>query len=243
MTGLLALTSAKHSPGVTTAAIALALAAGPEPLSLIVEADPAGGDLAARCELSVSPGLGSMAASARHDAAVDLVGNVQSLPAGPAALLAPPSPLLTASALQTLGDRLLDGLADWTGAVIADCGRWDEVGVGTRLIGAADAVLIVLRPTVEDVEHVRARLAEITAASAGALGALIIGDRPYGPAEVADALGLPVAGTLPFDPRAVRALERRTIGAEARRSTIVRSARSALDAMSRWPQLKPEVWA
>ena len=29
MTGLLALTSAKHSPGVTTAAIALALAAGP----------------------------------------------------------------------------------------------------------------------------------------------------------------------------------------------------------------------
>jgi hypothetical protein len=243
MTGLLALTSAKHSPGVTTAAIALALAAGPEPVSLIVEADGAGGDLAARYDLAIAPGLGSLAASARHGTAVDVIANVQALPAGPWALLAPPSPHLAATALQALGDRLVDGLSRWDGTVVVDCGRWAPGGAATGLMRAADAVLVVLRPTVEGVEHVRARLEEITGAAPGAVGALLVGDRPYPAAEVADALGIPVAGTLPLDPRAVRGLERRTIGAEARRSTIVRCARSALDAMSRWPQPKSEIWA
>ena len=243
MTGLLALTSAKHAPGVTTAAIALALAAGPEPVSLIVEADPAGGDLAARCDLAVSPGLGSLAASARNGATLDLTLNVQALPAGPYALLAPPSPDLTTSALEALGDRLIDGLSMWDGAVVADCGRWEPSGAAARLIGAADAVLVVLPATVEGVEHVRARLGQITGGAHGPIGALVVGDRPYPAAEVADALGIALAGSLPLDPRAVRGLERRTIGAEARRSTIVRAARSALDAMSRWPQPRSEVWA
>ena len=243
MTGLLALTSAKHAPGVTTAAIALALAAGPEPVSLIVEADPAGGDLAARCEARIEPGLGSLAASARHGVSVDLVPHVQALSSGPWALLAPPSPHLTTSALGALGDRLVDGLASWPGTVVADCGRWEAHGAATPLLRAADAVLIVLRPTVEGVEHVRARLEEITAAATGALGALVVGDRPYPAADVAAALGIPVAGTLPLDARAVRGLERSGIGADSRRSTLVRAARSALDAMSRWPQPKAEVWA
>jgi len=243
MTGLLALTSAKHAPGVTSAAIALALAAGPEPVSLVVEADPSGGDLAARCEAAIAPGLGSLAASARHGVPVDLVPHVQALPAGPCALLAPPSPQLTGSALDALGDRLVDGLASWPGTVVADCGRWQADGAASPLLRAADAVLIVLRPTVESVEHVRARLEEITAAATGALGALVVGDRPYPAADVAAALEIPVAGTLPLDARAVRALERPGIGADSRRSTLVRAARSALDAMSRWPQPKSEVWA
>jgi len=97
----------------------------------------------------------------------------------------------------------------------------------------------VLRPTGEGVEHVRARLEEITAAVPGAIGALLVGDRPYPAAEVA----IPVAGTLPLDARAVRGLERRTIGAEARRSPLVRTARSALDAMSRRPQPRSEIRA
>jgi len=243
MTGLLALTSAKHAPGVTTAAIALAVAAGPEPVSLIVEADPAGGDLAARCEMTIAPGLGSLATSARHGAPIDLLPHVQGLPAGPGALVAPPSSHLTISALGTLGDRLVEGLASWPGTVVADCGRWQAGGAATPLLRAADAVLIVLRPTVEGVEHVRARLEEITAAATGALGALVVGDRPYPAADVAASLGIPVAGAMPLDARAVRGLERSSIGAESRRSTLVRAARSALDAMSRWPQPKAEVWA
>lgn len=41
---LIALTSAKHSPGVTTAALACATAWSAYHESLLVEADPAGGD-------------------------------------------------------------------------------------------------------------------------------------------------------------------------------------------------------
>ena len=243
MTALLALTSIKHAPGVTTAAVALALAAGPQPVSLVVEADPAGGDLAARSELPVEPGLGSLAASARHSAPVDLVPHVQALPAGPYGLLAPPSSQLAGAALEALGDRLTEGLGAWDGTVVIDCGRWQPCGPAAPLVRAADALLVVLRPTVEGVEHVRAHLDELMMAGPAAVGALLVGDRPYPPPEVAAALGIPVVGALPNDPRAVRGLERPVIWAEVRRSTLVRASRSALDVMSRWEQPRAEVWA
>lgn len=236
MNGLLAVTSVKHAPGATTAALALAVAAGPLPASLIVEADPAGGDLAARCELAVDPGLGSLAASGRHGTPVDLADHVQPLPAGPFALLAPPSPGLTSGALAALGGRLADAVGAWPGMVIVDVGRWASNGPGTGLAAVADTLVVVVRPTVDGVEHVRARVDDLQAAARTTrLAALLVGDRPYGPAEVAAALGIPVAGTLPIDARGVGALERRLLGAETRRSTIVRAARSALDAIETIP--------
>lgn len=240
MNGLLAVTSAKHAPGVTAAAIALAVAAGPLPASLVVEADPGGGDLAARCELSVEPGLGSLAASGRHGTPMNLAAHVQPLPAGPFGLLAPPSPSLTRGALGTLRERLADALSAWPGTVVVDCGRWDPSGPAAPLAAAADALIIVLRPTVEGVEHVRARLDDFRSAGASTLAALLVGDRPYPPADVAAALGIPVTGTLPLDARGVKALERRMIGADTRRSTIVRAARSALDALAATPPARAE---
>ena len=242
MTALLALTSVKHAPGVTSAAVALALAAGPQPVSLVVEADPAGGDLAARAELAVEPGLGSLAASARHGAPVDLAAHLQLLPAGPYGLLAPLSSRLAAAALEALGDRLTTALGAWDGTVVVDCGRWQADGPAAGLVKGADAVLVVLRPTVEGVEHVRAHLDELMMMGP-AVAALLIGDRPYTPAEVAAGLGIPVVGALPYDAKAVRGLERRVIGAEVRRSPLVRAARSALDVMSRWEVPQAEVWA
>ena len=232
MKGLLAVTSAKHAPGVTAAAVALAVAAGPLPASLLVEADPGGGDLAARCELPVDPGLGSLAAASRHGTPVDLADHVQALPAGPFGLLAPPSPSLTRGALGALGGRLADALGAWPGTVVVDCGRWDPYGPAIPLAAVADALIVVLRPTLEGVEHVRARLDDFRSAGARAIAALLVGDRPYPPGEVAAALGIPVAGTLPFDSRGAKALERQMIGADTRRSTIVRAARSALDALA-----------
>jgi MinD-like ATPase involved in chromosome partitioning or flagellar assembly len=241
MKELFALTSAKHAPGVTSAAVALAIAAGPIPASLVVEADPAGGDLAARCDLSIEPGLGSLAASARHGAPIELADHVQPLPAGPFGLLAPPSPSLTRSALAALGGRLADGLGAWAGTVVVDCGRWDPSGPTVALATVADALLVVLRPTLEGVEHVRARLDDLHSVGAARVAALLVGDRPYPPPEVAAALGLPVAGVLPLDPRGAKALERRMLGAETRRSTIVRAARSALDVITTAPAQRTEL--
>ncbi|MGH9009574.1 MAG: hypothetical protein ACRDYF_06955 [Acidimicrobiia bacterium] len=220
---------------MTAAAIALAVAAGPLPASLVVEADPDGGDLAARCELSIEPGLGSLAATGRHGASVDITGHVQALPAGPFGLLSPPSPSLTRGALGALGGRLADALGAWPGSVVIDCGRWDPVGPAGPLAAVADALIVVLRPTVEGVEHVRSRLDDLHSAGARRVAALLVGDRPYPPAEVAAALEIPVVGTLPLDVRGVAALERRMIGADTRRSTIVRAARSALDVLGTTP--------
>lgn len=243
MKALLALTSAKHSPGVTTAAVALALAAGPNPVSLVVEADPAGGDLGARGGLTLEPGLASLAASSRHGTTGELAAHTQPLPAGVSALLAPTSPALAAGALASLGPRLKEVLGQWDGTVVVDCGRWTPDGADAGLITGADALLVVLRPTLEGVEHVRTRLDDLRAAGAGTLGALLVGDRPYRAGEVEAALGIPVAGALAYDPRGAQALERRMIGADTMRSTVVRAARSALDRMSDWPCDRPAVWA
>jgi hypothetical protein len=241
--GLVALASAKHSPGVTTAAVALALAAGPRPVSLVVEADPAGGDLGARGAMSLEPGLASLAASARHGTAIDLAAHTQPLPAGPFALLAPTTPALSAGAFDSLGPRLNEALREWDGTVVVDCGRWSANSPGRGLIAGADVLLVVLRPTLEGVEHARSRLDEMRAAGVASLGALLVGDRPYQPAEVEAVLGIPVAGVLPYDARGARALERRMIGADTMRSTIVRAGRSALDRMAGWPSVGSVVWA
>ena len=243
MNGILALTSVKHSPGVTTAAVAMALAAGPIPVSLVVEADPFGGDLAAWAGLSLEPGVSSLAASARHGNAVDVAGHTQALPAGLPALLAPTSPALVAAAVDSLGERLRDALRQWPGTVVVDCGRWAPNPAVHSIIREVDALLVVLRPTLAGIEHVRTRLDEFRSTGPAAVGALLIGDRPYRADEVESALGIPVAGTLAYDPRGARALERRTIGADTMRSTIVRSARSALDRMAGWPSERSAVWA
>ena len=54
---LITICSAKHSPGVTTLGQALALQTG----ALFIEADPAGGDLAARWGVPTDPGMLTLA--------------------------------------------------------------------------------------------------------------------------------------------------------------------------------------
>ena len=62
---LIALASVKSSPGVTTAALALA-SGGAGTRRLLVEADPSGGDLGLWLGLPAAAGLAGLAAAARH---------------------------------------------------------------------------------------------------------------------------------------------------------------------------------
>src|SRR4051794_21000932 len=87
-----ALASLKHSPGVTTAALALATAAGDD--AVAVEADASGGDVAARAGLAMEPGLLTLAAAARHENQrldLDLDPHLQRLACGTPVLVAPSS--------------------------------------------------------------------------------------------------------------------------------------------------------
>jgi MinD-like ATPase involved in chromosome partitioning or flagellar assembly len=230
-----AVVSAKHSPGATTTAAALAIAATDDGPTLLVEADPAGGDLAVRHGLSLDPSLVSLAAAGRHRVDLDsnLDGHCQALAAGPAVLLAPTSPSQTAAALRSLGPQLADALARRAGTVIVDGGRWPAEGSVTPLVEAADTILLVARPTLEGIEHIRARLDAAEATTRGRIAVVLVGDRPYPPDEVTDVLSLAVAGVIAVDRRGVRALEVGATGTALRRSALVRSARTVLGSVNR----------
>ena len=74
---LITICSAKHSPGVTTLGQALALQTG----ALFIEADPAGGDLAARWGVPTDPGMLTLAAASRRGVSRDLIDrHGQSMP-------------------------------------------------------------------------------------------------------------------------------------------------------------------
>ena len=94
------------------------------------------------------------------------------------------------------------------------------------LLGAADLVLLVLRPRLAYVAHTRSRLSalrsQIAEHSDGPppeLKLLLVGTSPYPAAEVATALDLPVAGVLADDPPAAAVLA----GLAGRRSRFERS--------------------
>jgi hypothetical protein len=171
--GIVAVTSAKGSPGVTTCALALTLT-WPRDV-LLVEADPAGGDILAgyvRAELRGDRGLAFLAVAARHDRmadelATELAAQVVGLSArknGPSRLLLPgigdPAQAVgVAAAWPTLArffarlDPGSQGAGSEAGGpaaaavrdVIVDCGRLAAAYPPIALISAADVVLLVVR--------------------------------------------------------------------------------------------------
>ncbi len=224
---LVVLASAKHSPGVTTAALALA-ATWPSPRrALVLEWDPAGGDLAAQQGLALDPGLTSLAAASRHGLnPTTMASHVQRLAIGVDALIAPASNDQAQGALSVLSDRLGPALVDLDGMdALADCGRLDLRAPVTTLLGRADLVLLLARPTVVGVEHVRGRLQALQGV-AREMAVVLVGDRPYGAREVAACLGCEVVGTLVHDPKGAEALNTGATMHSLRRSPLLRSARS-----------------
>lgn len=218
--------SAHGAPGVTTTALAVA-ATWPERRScLLVEADPFGGVIAARYGLGDSPGLSSLAAVARRGLADDAVWQcAQQLPGGVRVLVGPGS---ADEAHAVLGD-LAGPFASWSAAqtevdVIVDCGR---IPPGSGVIGpllGAGVVMVVTRPSLDQLRPAAHRRAALKESGIDA-GLLLVGDRPYGPDEVAAAFGAEVAGVIAWDPRTAAVLSG-THGAvrDLRRSLLVRSA-------------------
>lgn len=209
---LIALCSVKGSPGVTTAAVALA-ATWPHPEStrrLVAELDPAGGDLAVRFGLPATPGLVSLAAAARRTRdPAEVWAHVQALPGGALALVAPPGSTHARAALSTLAaapDGSLLPAAAWAPGtvVIADCGRMDSDSPAEKIARRADALVLVTGTQGDDLAHVAARLSEL--ASWTPRPGLLLAGEGYPTAEVERELGIPAIGRLPRDPVAVATL-------------------------------------
>lgn len=232
---VIAFGSIKASPGVTTTVLALASVWSSERSLLIVEADPDGGDLAVRVGLHAEPGLTSLAAAGRRSAtAAQGDQHVQRLPGGPRALLGPPDAEQAIRALEMIGDGLgLSGREDRD--VLIDCGRLRPQSPAATFVAQAEIVVIVARPRLDELQHLRARVDQLTASGAQ-VRLLLVGDKPYPPDEVAHALAVPILGVLPVDPAAAAILNglggRRT---RLERSPLLRHARDIVEALAADP--------
>jgi hypothetical protein len=248
---LYALVSAGGSPGVTTAAIALALT-WPAPV-LLAECDPSGGDiLAGLLAGHVPAGRGLMEhamESGRSGQAVTASMVTPLVPLdedGTRMLLPGLTDPRQAARLTTAWPAVAATLTAQHADVIADCGRLDAgTGQPLAVLSAARAVAIVLRPTLRQVWLARPRVEALSQlVGVGArLGLLLTGPGTHSAREVAYALNLPVLAALPDDSRTAGLLsdglgDRRYLT----RGSLIRAGSTAGQALRRYrpaPSLEP----
>ena len=236
---LIAVAADKGSPGVTTTTVALG-AVWPRP-TVVAECDPAGGDLALRLRasgggpLKADRGLVSYAASLRRGAA-PLHEHVQQVEGGLQVLVG----LETAeqgAGLTGLWPGVAAGLGREHGVdVMADCGRLGPGSPAVEVLRVADLVLLLTRPTLDAVVHLRHRIAvllpELTSGGRTPdVGVLVLAPLKHGTAaaEVAAALEqsdvtVPVLGRVVEDPDGAAGLNGRPVR-RLDRTWLVRSAR------------------
>ena len=238
--------SGKAAPGTTTSTWALALS-WPQPL-LVADCDPAGGDMAPGLlagRLRADRGLLSWSMAARRDvpalrAAPLLVEHAVQLPEQPGVWLVPgfAAAAQGASFTTEAWERLARALERWSTPMgrdaLVDAGRLVGDRSGWPVLRIADRVLLAVRRSVRSV-HAAQDAAQRLLTELGDLAkvsALVIGDGPYPAADVAKALQLPLAGTLPDDRSAAKALSDGALtGWKALRRSPLRRASASLAEM------------
>jgi MinD-like ATPase involved in chromosome partitioning or flagellar assembly len=208
--------SAKHSPGVTTSALALLTALGPE--GLLIEADPAGGDLAPTLQLSTEVGLLSAHAAMRNGNRASLTDHLQ-LHQGRQLLIGPTDPNQMTNVLSRTGIALVELASEIADTVLVDLGRLPHQGVHP-LVNHVDQMVVVLRPTLNAVDHLRNRLGDLPDSTQ----ILVVGSTPYKPVEVAEALNRSLNGVLPMSQRDVELLIDRPSSKAYDRSALAKSS-------------------
>ena len=248
---VIALTSAKGSPGVTTTALALAWVwpeVAPGRRVIVVDADMAGGDIAAgylRGAVSSTDGLLGLASDRSGDRAAALWDHLVALDdKGIRLLLTGISEPTQARSLVPIWATLATVFAQLADEdppidVLLDLGRLGSVHEATPLRERADIVLLVIRSSLTSTASARPagrRLREERGAADGdpvGLGCVLVGEgQPYRGAEIADGVGVPVMATIAWDPTAAAVL---SAGSPASwrfaRSPLVRSARASAAAL------------
>src|SRR5689334_8610835 len=200
---LIVLCSAKGAPGVTVTALAFTLTWNRR--IILAECDSAGGDIAAGYLREVrldGRGLGRLTASlARRRLAEDLWMQLVDLaPAERTAMtrlmlpgLSDPAQGAAWTERRTPGlpsgwEQLASLLRSVEGSsagydVIVDYGRLSTANAPTPLLTAADAVLLVLRPTLPAVRAAAIAVAGLTAPGGSPVGLVTVGNGAYGRKE------------------------------------------------------------
>jgi hypothetical protein len=183
---VIVVTAGKGAPGVTTTAVALA-AVWPRPV-VLVECDPAGGDLpylltAESGEaLTATRGIVSLAAATRTDSRPDLAEHLQRI-AGGLRVLVGPATRAQSQALSPSWTAVIGAIAGHDADVVVDCGQLGPGDDSTRhLVAAADLTVVVARATAPSVAHTRevmhalGRPGDGTAPTGGPVFVAVIGD-------------------------------------------------------------------
>lgn len=231
---LIALASVKGSPGVTTAATALA-ACWPEGRQvLLVEADPFGGDLAPRYAMVPTGGLSSLFAAARRTLAPeDVWDHVDRLPGGLPVLFGLGG-MHQAIANEKAWPIVADALCALDADVVADVGRLlPNLGGGVRdVVARADALVVLCSSTLEAIVHLREALPGLAAELRGR-GLLVVptGAAQFSAADIGRTLAVEVLPPLPDDQRAAAALANRRSVKRLERTRLLRWATDTVRAL------------
>jgi hypothetical protein len=214
MGDIYALVSGGGAPGVTTAALALALT-WPSPV-ILAECDPSGGDILAGLlggqvparqgltEHAIEAGRGLQAAHtilARQ--LIPLDGDRRTM------LLPGMTDPRQAAGLGSAWSAIAATLASQPADVVADCGRLDAGdSQPLAVLLAARLVVVVVRPTLRQLWIARPRIDILGRLLGGTdrVVVLLTGPGPHSASEIESALGVTVSARLPADARTAAAL-------------------------------------
>jgi hypothetical protein len=232
---LVALASAKGSPGVTTASLVLG-ALWPRQV-LLAECDPAGSDVAIRmtaaggAPLNSDRGLVSLAAASRKGLRDDVIlAHSQQLDGGLDVMIGVRSPEQIGG-MSGLWQPLGISLNQMHSAdVLADCGRIGPASPQLPVVQAARLVVLVCTATGSSVAHLRERLSLLVHHVDAQLGVVVVADpkRRDGVKQVwsvLDAMSVPVRHRwhLAFDPSGAAFFDGRGQG-RLDRTPLIRTA-------------------
>ena len=240
---LITVTYVKGRPGVTTTALGLAATANRVLRPVLLECDPAGGDLMRRHGLAAEPSMVDLAAAARvaahpthplssSDVFKAATQWVKLRDTAVAVVAAPAGGAQTRAALPELTGVGRAVLAPADRIVLADCGRLGPGSPVWPLLGLADAVIVVAQARADELAHLREDLAELVDAGAGRVIVLLAAGGIYPPAEVAQVLQHYVAEQLARDPHTVVVLG--PLPQDRRAAAVLDGA---LEAGRRWRRL------
>lgn len=244
---VVALASAKGAPGATLTGLALAWA-WPREVAL-ADLDPAGGDLVWRCRdragepLDPDRGLLTLGAAARRGASeTALADHLQDTSLGVPVLAGVPSPEQL-TGLGGVWSQLPAVFEAHPGDVLVDVGRVLPGSAALPVLLKADLAVFVVRPDLEGVAQLRARLHGLAAAlrldEPGARPVAVVVVTSYRDRTVVgdlqrllDSEGLParVVGIAAEDAKGVRHFRAERVG-DPRGTLLGRSARTLADAL------------
>src|SRR5699024_9018881 len=243
---LVAVCSAKGSPGVTTTAAAVAASwpAG----AVLVEADEAGSDLAvwARTSrgqpLAQTPTVATLADAARQSTADPALVRRYGQPVGDRLTVVPAvAGPETAAGIAALWQPLAVALAHADTDVIVDLGRLHPTSAVVPIARAAHVLVVVARAETSSILHLRGRLAYFQTTLAGpAFVPLVVTRARTASADIrevdevlaADHLQVAATNYVSWDPTSVgQLLAGQPTAGRLAKSTLLRSAQQAADSL------------